>query len=51
MSDETVDRLAAAGTPDECRARLAAYAAAGVDTIVMTPVPGAMDEVLALKGV
>ena len=51
VSDETVDRLAAAGTPDECRARLAAYAAAGVETIVMTPVPGAMDEVLALKGV
>jgi 5,10-methylenetetrahydromethanopterin reductase len=46
VSDEMVDRLAAAGTPDECRARLDAYRAAGVQTIVMTPVPGAMDAVL-----
>jgi 5,10-methylenetetrahydromethanopterin reductase len=48
VSDETVDRLAAAGTPDECRARLDAYRAAGVRTVVMTPVPGAMDAVLDL---
>jgi 5,10-methylenetetrahydromethanopterin reductase len=46
VSDAVVDRLAAAGTPDECRARLEAYQAAGVGTIVMTPVPGTMDAVL-----
>ena len=46
VSDETVDRLAAAGTPDECRSRLDAYRQAGIDTIVMTPVPGAMDAVI-----
>jgi 5,10-methylenetetrahydromethanopterin reductase len=46
VADEMVDRLAAAGTPDECRARLDAYHAAGIDTVVMTPVPGAMDLVI-----
>jgi 5,10-methylenetetrahydromethanopterin reductase len=46
VSDHTVDRLAVAGTPDECRARLDAYRQAGVDTVVMTPVPGAMDAVI-----
>ena len=46
VSDETVDRLAAAGTPEECRARLDAYRRAGVDTLVLTPVPGAMDAVI-----
>ena len=46
VTDETVDRLAAAGTPDECRARLDAYRRAGVDTLVLTPVPGAIDAVI-----
>jgi 5,10-methylenetetrahydromethanopterin reductase len=48
VPDATVDRLAAAGTPDECRARLDEYARAGVGTVVMTPVPGALDAVLEL---
>jgi 5,10-methylenetetrahydromethanopterin reductase len=46
VSDETVDRLAAAGTFEECRARLDAYRRAGVETLVLTPVPGAMDAVI-----
>ena len=46
VSDDIVDRLAAAGTPDECRARLDAYRQAGIDTVVMTPVPGAMESVI-----
>jgi 5,10-methylenetetrahydromethanopterin reductase len=46
VSDETVGRLAAAGTFEECRARLDAYRRAGVQTLVLTPVPGAMDAVI-----
>jgi 5,10-methylenetetrahydromethanopterin reductase len=49
VSDEVVDRLAAAGTPDECRARLDAYRRAGVEVPVLTPVPGAMEATLAMK--
>ena len=37
VPDEVVDKLCAAGTPDECRARLDAYRAAGVALPVIAP--------------
>jgi 5,10-methylenetetrahydromethanopterin reductase len=43
VGDEIVDRLTAAGTPDECRARIDEYRAAGVQLPVLFPVPGAME--------
>jgi 5,10-methylenetetrahydromethanopterin reductase len=43
VDDDLVERLAVAGTPDECRARLDAYRAAGVDVPVVTPLEGTFD--------
>lgn len=37
VTDEMIDRLAIIGTPAECRARLAAFAAAGVTTPMIQP--------------
>ncbi len=46
VDDEVVDRLAAAGTPDECRARLEVYRDAGVAVTVLAPVEGALERIL-----
>lgn len=46
VGDEVVDRLAVAGTPAECRARLDAYRDAGVAVTVLAPVEGALERVL-----
>jgi 5,10-methylenetetrahydromethanopterin reductase len=46
VGDDVVDRLTAAGTPDECRARIAQYRAENVLPILF-PVPGAMELTLA----
>jgi alkanesulfonate monooxygenase SsuD/methylene tetrahydromethanopterin reductase-like flavin-dependent oxidoreductase (luciferase family) len=35
IPDEAADRFAVAGTPDECVDKLAAYAAAGLDELVL----------------
>ena len=43
VSDEIVDYLAAAGTPDECRARLDEYRAAGVRLPILAPLEGTME--------
>jgi 5,10-methylenetetrahydromethanopterin reductase len=43
VSDELVDYVAAAGTPDECRARLDEYRAAGVDMPILAPLEGTME--------
>ena len=37
VTDDLVDRLAIIGTPEECRRRLAAFAAAGVTTPMIQP--------------
>jgi 5,10-methylenetetrahydromethanopterin reductase len=42
VSDEIVDYLAAAGTPEECRARLDEYRAAGVHLPILAPLEGTM---------
>lgn len=39
VPDDLVRERALVGTPEECRARLQAYAAAGVDTAIVLPVP------------
>ncbi len=46
VGDDVVDRLAVAGTPEECRARLDEYRAAGVDVPVVTPLEGTWDVAL-----
>ena len=43
VDDDLVDRLAVAGTPDECRARLDEYRAVGVDVPVIVPLEGTFD--------
>ena len=43
VSDEIVDYVAAAGTPDECRARLDEYRAAGVRLPILAPLEGTME--------
>lgn len=43
VGDGLVDRLAAAGTPNECRARLDEYRAAGVHVPLIAPLEGSMD--------
>lgn len=48
VPDEVVDLLSASGTPQECRARLGAYRDAGVELIVLTPVPGALRSAIEL---
>ena len=40
---DLVDRLAVAGTPDECRARLDEYRAAGVQLPIVAPLEGAAE--------
>ncbi len=40
VTDEVVDRLTVAGTPEECARRLRAYAEAGVDEILLVNVGG-----------
>lgn len=40
VPDEVVDALIVHGSPDSCRAQLARYVAAGVDTPVLAPLPG-----------
>lgn len=42
VGEEIVDYLAAAGTPDECRARLDEYRAAGVRVPILAPLEGSM---------
>jgi 5,10-methylenetetrahydromethanopterin reductase len=46
VSDELVDYVAAAGTPDECRARLEEYRAAGVRLPILAPLEGTMEPVI-----
>lgn len=48
VGDDVVARLAVAGTPEECRARLDAYRSAGVAVPVLAPVEGALEPVLDL---
>lgn len=43
IGDEIVERLAVAGTPDECRARLDEYRAAGIHVPTLAPLEGTMD--------
>ena len=43
LGDEVVDLLCAAGTPDECLARLDAYRAAGVALPILVPVEGSLE--------
>jgi probable F420-dependent oxidoreductase len=40
FSPHAIDRYCVAGTPDECRARVRAYAAAGVQHLVLNPAVG-----------
>jgi 5,10-methylenetetrahydromethanopterin reductase len=47
VGDDLVDRLAVAGTPAECRARLDEYRAAGVAVPVAAPLEGTVDLVVA----
>jgi len=46
VPDEVVNLLAAAGTPDECRARIQEYRRAGVALPVLIAVEGALDAVV-----
>lgn len=46
VGDDVVDLLAAAGTPEECRARIEAYRRAGVGVPVLIAVDGALDAVV-----
>jgi 5,10-methylenetetrahydromethanopterin reductase len=46
VGDDVVDLLAAAGTPEECRARIEAYRRAGVQLPVLIAVEGALDTVV-----
>jgi probable F420-dependent oxidoreductase len=43
IPDEVVDALVVHGTPDECHAHLARYAAGGVDTLLVEFLPDVMD--------
>jgi 5,10-methylenetetrahydromethanopterin reductase len=43
ISVDIVDRLAVAGTPEECRTRLDEYRAAGVQLTIAAPLEGAVD--------
>jgi 5,10-methylenetetrahydromethanopterin reductase len=48
VSDELVDYVAAAGTPEECRVRLDEYRAAGVDLPILAPLEGTMEAAIDL---
>ena len=50
VDDATVDALTAAGTPDECHARIDEYRRAGVDLPVMVALDGAIDQTIDLLG-
>ena len=50
VDDATVDALTAAGTPAECRAKIAEFRRAGVDLPVMVALDGAIDETIELLG-
>jgi 5,10-methylenetetrahydromethanopterin reductase len=50
VDDDAVDALSAAGTPAECRARLDAYRAAGVDLPILVPVDGAFEASIGTLG-
>ena len=50
VGDELVGRLAVAGDPGECRARLDEYRAAGVGVPVVAPLEGTIDLALAELG-
>jgi alkanesulfonate monooxygenase SsuD/methylene tetrahydromethanopterin reductase-like flavin-dependent oxidoreductase (luciferase family) len=43
VGDDLVDRLAVGGTPEECRARLDEYRAAGVHLPIVAPLEGAAE--------
>jgi 5,10-methylenetetrahydromethanopterin reductase len=48
IPDEVVDAIAAAGTPEECNARLDEYRAAGIDLPVLAPVEGLIETTIDL---
>jgi 5,10-methylenetetrahydromethanopterin reductase len=48
VGDDVVDSLTAAGTPDECLARLDEYGRAGVGLPVLIPLDGAVEPVIDL---
>jgi 5,10-methylenetetrahydromethanopterin reductase len=50
VDDATVDALTAAGTPAECRSKIAEFRRAGVDLPVMVALEGAIDETIELLG-
>jgi 5,10-methylenetetrahydromethanopterin reductase len=50
VDDATVDSLTAAGTPEECQARIEEYRRAGVDLAVMVALDGAIEQTIDLLG-
>jgi 5,10-methylenetetrahydromethanopterin reductase len=50
IGDDVVDALSAAGTPDECRARLDDYRRAGITLPVVIPLEGAFDLTIETLG-
>ena len=44
VDDDVIDRLAVAGTPDHCRARMAEFVAAGLDIPIALEIPGTSPE-------
>jgi 5,10-methylenetetrahydromethanopterin reductase len=50
VDDEIVDLLSVAGTPAECRRRIDAYRAAGVDLPILVSLEGAIDQTIELLG-
>ncbi len=50
VDDAIVDSLTAAGTPEECQARMDEYRRAGVDLAVMVPLDGAIEQTIDLLG-
>jgi 5,10-methylenetetrahydromethanopterin reductase len=46
VGDDVVDSLTAAGTPEECRARLDEYRRAGIGLPVLIPLDGAVESVI-----
>ena len=47
LDDDLVDQIAVIGTADECRARIAADAAAGIHTQIIAPLAGASPAAVA----
>ena len=50
VDDSVVDSLTAAGTPDECRARLDDYRRAGIALPVLTPLEGTIETTIETLG-